>query len=109
MGTRAAIASPNGAFLNGSSSPLRLRVPSGNTTAEMPLPITAAARWYASTARAGRAQQVARPVVRAPVVYSTGPAFHAHERRHDHPAGMQRAREEKDQGEPGGADHRAGK
>ena len=43
-GTWAAMARPKGAFLNGSSSPVRLRVPSGNNNAEVPLRITSAAR-----------------------------------------------------------------
>src|SRR2546425_6046692 len=51
MGTCAAIARPNGAFLNGSSSPVRLRVPSGNTTMdEVPSRIVRAASSYAANA-----------------------------------------------------------
>src|SRR5436309_1481698 len=53
------MARPNGAFLNDSSSPVRLRVPSGNTTAEMPPRITAAARSYASKARARLKRSIA--------------------------------------------------
>jgi len=43
-GTWAAMASPNGAFLNGSSSPVRLRVPSGNNSADVPPRMISAAR-----------------------------------------------------------------
>ena len=50
MGTCAAIASPKGAFLNGSSSPVRLRVPSGKTTTEVPPRILRAASSYAANA-----------------------------------------------------------